>query len=274
MIKQGTAALVTELADEIIKRLDDTYDLVYVDYRDQLSDSQVSALVRGDDWLQESAEWESDNRYAGAKHIIGELAEEIVREWSDQAGADLDFLLDALRDGVGEFDRVRLAVEARDSGGWVNQLMRQTPSVLLRINVLDEDHAYCYEAVAARRVLKEIGLHATRANIETLNDVLANASPEYSVLMGYWIVGAEVSGIHELPSDPEAEIEIVNPYLYLGNPFSGSGFISERPLEGRVRVKREDLRTDRDAFGYPVDQIYGGLRTSDFDCALRVAAGR
>ena len=271
MIKKGTPALVSELADEIIKRLDPSYDLVYVDYRDELSDSQVSALVRGDEWLEESWEWESDSRYRETKHIIGDLAKDVLRAWSEEAGADLSFLVGALNDAVDEWERVRLAIEERDTRSWVKQLIGQTPSVLLRINVLDEDHAYAFEDVSTRRVSRDIGLRATRSNVETVSYVLANASPEYSVLLGYWIVGADVSDIYELPSGPETELKIVNPYLYLGNPFSGSGFISERPMDGVVRVKRGDLRTDKDAFGYPVDEIYGGLRASDFECKLWLA---
>lgn len=195
---------------------------------------------------------------------------EIVNEWNESTGANLDFVLDALTDGD-EFERVREAVEERDTGEWVDRLISNTPRVLLRINVLDEDHAYSYGEVKPRRVLKDLGLRATKANVERVSYVLVNASPEYSVLLGYWIVGAELSDIYSLPNDPEADVEIVNPYLYLGNPFSGSGFISEKPLEGVVRVKREDLRADRDAFGYAVDEIYGGLGPSDFECELRSA---
>lgn len=55
---QDTDALAAQLADEIIGRLSKSYDLVYVDYRDQLTDTQVASLVRGDDgWLEESWEW-------------------------------------------------------------------------------------------------------------------------------------------------------------------------------------------------------------------------
>lgn len=267
---EGTEGLVTQLADEIIERLDKSYDLVYVEYDDQLSESQVSALVRGDEWLDESWEWESDSKYASAKQIIDELAREVISEWSEEADAGLDFVLDAFTGDMDEWDRVRFEIEERDTGSWVNQLVSHTPNVLLRINVLDEDHAYSFEEVKPRRVLKDLGLRATRANIQTMDYTLANASPEYSVLLGYWIVGADVSDISELPNDAEAEIEIVNPYLYLGNPFSGSGFISERPLEGIARVKREDLRTDKDAFGYSVDEVFGGLRASSFEAELRV----
>lgn len=290
--EQGTSALVSQFADEIIKRLQPKYDLVYVDQRDELSDSQVAALVRGDEWIDESWEWESDQRYESAKYIIDDLASDVIREWDAETDADLAFVVDAFKHDAEEWDRVRFEIEERDTGNWVEQLIRTSPRVLLRVNVLDEDHAYSYEDVKPRRVLKDIGMPATRANVETVDRTLAECSPEFSVLLGYWIVGADLDDIYELPMpdltdhehcvemgrcwqdrDPcpalEGNIEIVNPYLYLGNPFSGSGFISERPIEGVVTVKREDLRTDKDAFGYPVDEIYGGLRASDFEATIR-----
>jgi hypothetical protein len=270
MVEQGTATLVTQLADESIKRLDKSYDLVYVDYGNELDAETVAKLVRGDEWVDDLWEFESDSKYESVKYIIDELAGEIVDEWSAEADdADLDFVVGHFRANVEEWDRVRFEIEDRDTGSWVEDLIRGTPNALLRINVIDEDHAYSFEEVTPRRVLKDLGLRATRSNVEVVDYTLANASPEFSVLFGYWIVGADVSDIYKLPNDPKAEIEIVNPYLYLGNPFVGSGFIGERPLDGTVRVKRDELRTDDDAFGYAVNEIYGGLRASDFECEIR-----
>lgn len=268
--EQGTGALVKKLADEIIERLDKSYDLVYVDYRDQLTDTQVSALVRGDEWLDESWDFESESKYESAKREIDDLASDVIREWSDEADADLDFIRDAFRHSE-EWDRVRFEIEERDDGSWVKRLVDLTPNVILRINVIDEDHGYAFQDVAPERVLVDLGvpLPATKANFETVEQVLLETSPEFSVLLGYWIVGADVSDLYELPGVDD--VEIVNPYLYLGNPFTGSGFISERPLEATVRVKRDDLRTDKDAFGYSVDKIYGGLNPSSFEAKVQPA---
>ncbi len=169
-IERGTEALVAKLADEIIERLDRSYDLVYVDYRDQLMDTQVAALVRGDEWLDESWQFESDSKYESTKQIIDNPASEIVREWSEEADdADLDFVRDGLKDNIDEWDRVRFEIEERDSGSWVDELIGNTPNVLLRINAIDEDAAYSYEEVKPRRVLKDLGLRATAQNIETVN---------------------------------------------------------------------------------------------------------
>ncbi len=96
---------------------------------------------------------------------------------------------------------------------------------------------------------------------------LAECSPEFSVLMGYWIVGADVETLYDLGSDVK-QVTITNPHLYLGNPSSGTGFISEEPFEGTVTVDRGDLRTDKDAFGYSVESIYGGLNASQFEAEI------
>lgn len=269
--QQGTSALVAKLADEIIERLDESYDLVYVAYNDRLGDEQVAKLVRNDDeWLEASFEWESDQRYDSARDIIKNLARAILDEWSTEADdADLDFVLTAF-DLSDDEERVREEIYDRDKSDWPKQLARLTPDVILRINVIDEDHGYSYEEVSPERVLVDLGLPlpATQENVEIVNDVLNETSPEFSVLLGYWIVGADVEDIYEMPYDTK-EVEITNPYLYLGNPFTGSGFISERPLQATVRVKREDLRTDKDAFGYSVDEIYGGLYASSFEAKLQ-----
>lgn len=264
MVANKTTASV--IADAIIERLDESYDLVYVDYRDEMSDEQVSALVRCDfETLDESRwEWESDNRYESAKHIITELVNDLAREW-ELDGGDLN---EILSDENEEWDRVRFEIEERDKSDWPKQLARNTGSVLLRLQVIDEDASYSYEELKPRRVLKDVGLRATRANVENMQRTLNECSPEYSILMGYWIAGADVADIYELPNDPETVIEIENPYLYLGNPYAGSGFISPRPFEGTIRVKRGDLRTDRDAFGYAVDEVYGGLHPSSFEAKI------
>jgi hypothetical protein len=60
--------------------------------------------------------------------------------------------------------------------------------------------------------------------------------------------------------------------VYRGNSFSGSGWISEKPFVDIVRVEREDLRTDNDAFGRAIDDIYGGRCPSRFEAEIRGAA--
>jgi hypothetical protein len=150
------------------------------------------------------------------------------------------------------------------------ELAGQTSDVLLRIPIaaLDEDHAYFHEPVTAADALTRLDIAASEHNLAVVQYALDNADPEFSLLMGYWIVGASVSDLYQLPTDDDVMVEITNPHLYLGNPFAGSGFITEQPVHTTVRVRRHELRTDKDAFGYSVDEVYGGLSVSDFTATL------
>lgn len=242
---------------DAIERLDKSYDLVYVDYRDSLSDGQVAAIVRGDweSFDDSFADWESDARWESVQYVIKETFTD--DEW------------DAL--SPDDQDAVRETIEDRDTSNFVAQLVRQTPDPLLRINVVDEDNAWSFEQVTADEVLAQVGLDATADNVAAVDYALANASPEFSVLLGYWIVSVDLGALYAAMD--AKTVTIRNPYLYLGNPFSGSGFITEDALTGTVTVPRDELRTDRDAFGYSVDEIYGGLNASGFAADIEIEEG-
>lgn len=279
-----TARTLDDLADAIIAdHLQPTYDLVFVNYDDSFTDEQVAAIVRGDyETLWESTgEWESDARYDSAATIIKEAAGDAIRLWSRTDAGDIDNgehydqLVDDF-EGTDAWERVREAVEERDSGNWPKELARLTPDVLLRIPIeaLDEDHAFSFEPVTAEQVLTRLGLTADAHNLEAVSYALANASPEFSTLMGYWIIAADVEQLYNLPGDTDHGdmlLDIEGPHLYLGNPFAGSGFITETALHGTVTVRRDQLRTDKDAFGYSVNEVYGGLSARDFTAVIRPA---
>lgn len=259
------------LARQIIANLNESYDLIYVDYRDQLNDAQKAALVKGDwDGLindPDIEEWESASRYEGTKYVIDEAVKDVISTWEDEDGEFYSEIADDF-DGSTDWDEVRYEIEGRGKGDWLEELVSHSGDVLLRINVLDEDHGYAFNDVQAEDVLADVGLPVTEANVKNMNSTLAECSPEFSVLLGYWIVGADLSDLYKLPYDCE-QVEIVNPYLYLGNPFSGSGWISDDPFEGVVQVARKDLRTDKDAFGYSIDNIFGGVSPSSYQAEIR-----
>lgn len=236
--------------------LKDSYELIYVDYRDGLGPKQVSMVVRGDfEALEEDlSEFESESRYQGAEYVAADLLRDV-----DIDPDEFDFYEELIEE-----------IETRDSSDVAGALAKQTSDVLLRVNVIDEDHGYAFEDVTPERVLADIGfpLPATEHNYRTIAQALAECSPECSVLMGYWVLGADVGQLYELPSEEEKEVAIIDPYLYLGNPFAGSGWITEDALHGVAIVKRGELRTDEDAFGYSLDNVYGGLNPSSFPCQL------
>ncbi len=265
---------LTLLADEIIADLRERYDLVHVAYDDKLTDTQVSALVRGDwtSFWDSTTEWESDIRHTAVAEIIRDEGKDVIDRWSrlDDTDHDPDTWLDNF-EHTDQWERVREAIEERDFSRWAQQLADQTPAVLLRIGIdaLDEDHAFYRREVAAAEVLARIGFEATEHNLAVVTDQLAECSPEFSILMGYWVVGADVRHLFDLDSDADTTVEITDPHLYLGNPFAGSGWITEKPLTGTVRLRRDQLTTDTDAFGYSLDNVYGGLTPSQYAADLR-----
>lgn len=259
-----------DLANAIIDGLEQSYDLVYVDYRDELTDKQVAFVVNGDEasLFESLEEFESESRWNSVKQITEELQREVIAGWQDE-DPDADFTrLDDDFCGSDEWEDVRSEVEARDKSDWLKQLISQSGRVLLRINCIDEDNGFAFQEVNPLEVLSKVGIEPTEQNERTVADTLLECSPEYSVLLGYWIVGADLEALYALAEDAEVEVEITDPYLYLGNPFSGTGYIAERPLVGKVRVKREDLRSDKDAFGYSINEIFGGVSTSSFEAEI------
>lgn len=236
------------LRDALIDQLYETYDMVYVSQGDKFSDDQVSMIARGDmEGLWESTEeWESDNRYESAKYTITEDLASVIREWEGEDDADYSELAEDF-DNSDEWQEVRYAIEERDTSNWMAQLARGSGQVLMRITALDEDDALSYQEVGSRQLLSLIGLPDTEHNVEQARSVIANASPEYSVCMGAWLASVDVEDLVKLPYDC-TEIKITNPGFWFGNMFAGSGWAEQ--FEGTITIKREDLRTDRDAFGY------------------------
>ena len=239
----------TELTiDDAIARLDESYDLVYVDYRDQLTDEQVTFLVKGDtEALYDSLdEWFSEAEYLGAEAAMHDAFDDDELDCLGQTGVQT----------------IRETIMERDTSDWLSALIRQTPDPLLRVCVIDEDDAFAFESVNAREVLDKVGLSHSDHNVAAVEQALAECSPEYSVLLGYWVFSADLTALSKLEEDQV--VRVANPHLYLGNPMAGSGFVTEPVLHGVVAIPRSELRTDDDAFGYSIASIYGGVRTSEY----------
>ena len=255
---------VQRLATAVIAELDPTYTLMYVQQGDQLSDTQVNALVQGDGetlW-DELAEFESQNRDDATDEILKRVSADVIRGWEHDDDRDYEELHEKFLDSEDAF-KIRDLIAERDDSTWMRDLADQTPAVLLRITAIEEDDAFAFVPVTPQQVLTTIGLTADAHNVGEVAVVLENASPEFSVLMGYWIVGADVRGLVDLPGDTQ-EVDIINPYLYLGNPVMGHGYVSDAPLHGTVRIKGADLRTDEQAYGYSINTIYGAINASSF----------
>jgi hypothetical protein len=103
-------------------------------------------------------------------------------------------------------------------------------------------------------------------NLKVVKDTLLECSPEYSVLLGMIVYAADVGDLYDL-GDTEY-VEVTDPYLYLGNPFAGTGWVGDEPLKGTIRIKRSDLTTDSGAFGYGWNDVTGGVTVSAYEATV------
>lgn len=247
----------------IIAGMQPKYELVYVDRGDRLTDEQVGFLVANDfDKLWDDlAEFETTSRDAGVDAILPDLIDEVLRGWSGEDDVDYEHLRVAFANSE-EFEDVRQEMEGRDESDWVRALARGAGDVLLRIACIGGDEGWSSEPVTPQQVLEQVGFEASEHNVSAVQGALDECSPEFSVLLGFWFFGADVEALYDL--DGSAPVKITDPYLYLGNPFAGSGYITTEPLQGAVTVQRDELRTDEGAFGYSLNKVFGGLSASQF----------
>jgi hypothetical protein len=249
-------------AQEAIAQLDEKYSLCFVDYDERLTGEQVEHLVAGDtEKLWESLdEWEMESRWYGVKYVIDNTFTD--EEWDSLSSEDQD--------------EVRYAIEERDESDWVTELISHTSNPLLRINCISEDDSFSFEPVEPGQVLDLLDIDEPTTglfghdehNMKVVNATLLECSPEYSVLMGYWVISVDLETLYKAQDD--SKIKITNPHLWLGNPFAGSGWLTEEPLHGTIVVDRADIHTDKAAFGYSIDEIFGGVTASSYEAEIEV----
>lgn len=250
-------AIYQQLADEHERWPDYRKELVYIDYRDQLDDEQVSALAC-QDWEKLDAsldEWLDETRWMGAREAIAELLKD----------ADLDEEeVERFRDSDW-YDELRFVIEERDTSEPLKELASHSSPVLMRVTVIDEDDSLSFQEVHARDVLERIGLPCSDTNIETMYGIIDNASPEFTVCMGFWLFEVHPRDIYDWKPET-TKLRVTNPGFWLGSPFSGSGYADQ--LEGSIYIERADLRTDKQAWGYGWGEVVGGYCFGNFEVEI------
>lgn len=244
-----TEKLTVEAA---IAKLADKYELVYVAYDDKLSDEQVEKVVSGDleGFWEATSEFESESRWHGSEYVIKDVFTD--DEW-DSLEPD-------------EQEEVRDAIYERDESAWDTELMSHTSNPLLRINAISEDDSFSHREVCAGDILDHIGFDATEHNIKIINNTLAECSTD--VMMGYWVLSADLATLYK--SNEGDKLRFTNPHLFLGNPFTGAGWVTEEALHGTIDIDREDVHTDKEAFGYGINEIYGGVYASEYESEVAI----
>lgn len=249
MNNETSEAIYAAVMAEVEKLKPYQLELVYVDYSDSLSDEQVDAIVRGDYEHFDGGhfdEWSSDNRFETVCGLLDEILKDLAEEWDEEA-------LEEWKHSE-EWEEARFAIEDKDTSEPLKKLAHQTGSVMLRITLKDEDDSYSFKEVNEEDALDELGLPRSEHNLEHMAEIIANASPEFSVAMVSALASVDVGDLYDLlwANDPSV-LEITNPGIWMGNPFAGSGYADQ--LEGTILVKREDLRTDKGAFGYGWQEV-------------------
>lgn len=279
-----------KLRDDVIAQLKDGYDLTHVDQGDKLMSEQIDGVVAGD-WEKvwgSSEDWEYLNRDGGARYEIKDEVAWVVKEWEEHdrlmtyidAGeiTDLDdfddygTLADKFEE-TAEWYEVLEAIKERDTSDPYKELAHRSGSVLMRQVIAGED-ASLYGNHNPRAVLDwlienaEEGtvLKRNKHNYEVVRSVIAESMHSLAYSMGMLVYAADVGDLYDM-GDVEW-VEIVNPFLYIGNYYQGDGYCSDKPLDAVFRVKRSDLTTDTGAAGYGWNEA-AGVYTSAYEAELR-----
>lgn len=268
---------VAALGEAVTHELDATYTLVYAD-GGELPQDLVAALVRGDEpWDTKGGEqlneWASETAYLAACQAVNELAKDIVNRWERQDDADYSSLLEHDWSLSDEWRTAVDTVRDRDNSTWYTDMVKQHGAVLLRVGIdaMDEDAGLSFTPMTPQEFLDLLGFEHTDHNLDVADEVVGNASPEFSVVMGYALLGVDLGDFLTMPTDADRVVELRNPYVWLGSAFTGSGWCGEKPFTGTLRVARGTLRTDDDAFGWSWGKVVGGVSPSDFaDASLAV----
>lgn len=257
--------------------LDTEYDLTYVDQGDKLTDEQVGYVVAAE-WealWESNHEWESDNRRDGAEYHAKEVLSDTLEQWvrleriteeeADEAEDDFKY--------SSEWDLLLEDIEQRDKSDVWRALADRTPAVLMRHVLADEDSSL-YGNHSPTAVWKWLRDHCeegstfkrTKHNLDVIRDVITEAMHSLSYSMGMLVYAADVGDLYKM-GDVEW-VEVVNPFLYIGNYYNGDGWCSEEPLQGTFRIRRKDLRTDASAPGYGWNEV-AGVYTSPYEVEVR-----
>ncbi|MFE5853164.1 hypothetical protein ACFQ61_08080 [Streptomyces sp. NPDC056500] len=103
-------------ADLVLSRLDEKYELCFINQGECLTDEHIQRLLAGEAEVLDE-HWEGENRWQGTNAVLDGLLSQDAQDW------------------MGEHDvliQVREAIEARDTSDPLSELMRQTGPKLFR----------------------------------------------------------------------------------------------------------------------------------------------
>jgi hypothetical protein len=243
------------LREAVIETLPEKLELIYVHYDDQLTDEQVSMLLKGDEegvW-DSLSEWESDAQW----YSITECWTEALKEFEPDEREALE------EDGLA-MERFQETCWERDDSDWFNQLLRNTPNVQVRyyLNYSLEPDTWSWDGEQIDEAAKEI---AEVAGIEyydnkkALIDLIINAGygGELCVLHN-----SDIRDVQKVLSG--GTVTFTDPYLLIYDGMNGSGMDSQ--VTGTVTFKMDDdhpLRHDAGSYSWSDD--IAGVNHGSYD---------
>ncbi len=238
-------------------------DLVYVDYRDGFDEDQVENLLRGgycdftDEWVS-MAQWES------AGQIVDEWFEELVDE---------DKRDDLYHEWLGSEERHELiyAIEELDTSQPYSDLMRNTGMMLFRVQPDEDDMAWLDADTLngpSEGLLEPLGLGPEwLPAVTAIHPEIAGYAAEGGGHFGATLVfRANPADLWYHPDD--TKVEIHEPFLWLTNPWSGNGY-GEVAKGVTATVEMSQIHTDKAAWGYGADAVFGGLNLDDSKITIK-----
>ena len=241
-----------ELETWAMDQVQDSYELYYVDYHDELSQDQITALIDGDTDLAYELAWEYSREYVNdmawdeAMNILDRLKDMVDPEvWEEHEAEIMDKL---------KVDLV-IAIEQNDQGVSLVDLCHNTAPIQVMVPVIDEDEAEWAEQRTPDQLLGALGLPCDEAH-RTEARFLINEAPTD---MGMAYIQFEVRPEALIYPDFDRLI-VKNPKVVYGNPFTGGVWDSHSLdifKDLTMHVNRYTLLPDN-AWGYSVEDIYGG----------------
>ncbi len=265
---------VEEIKQNVIDQLADKYELVCIDYDDQLMDEQIVLLLAGDNPFDSKAfadfdEWVDDCCYDAALSVIGDLCEdgeyEILKRDSDA------------------LDGIRLTIRERDVSDPFGDLLKATGDRLFRYDLgydlADGSWAWADEEyeVAALEIAEAAGLNPDNGDLLRELWSLVAESTDGGRLYVLWSgdVAQAVDLASAVEGTPEHDnpgtVTFVEPHLLVLNSWNGSG--SEVRVEGNVTLPIVPRRVQLDAAkiggGYSWTDVAGPV-TSAYGCDVTI----
>lgn len=282
-IEYTCATLFEHILASCTEDLAKSYDLVYVDRDDKLSDEQVEWLLEDDhEALWESlADFEGSQRYESARNEAADLIKGTVeRMWrqgeipeaeddADDGYFDSDDLWDQF-DGSDEYDVLIDRILERDTGSWFKELIDGVGGVLMRIPISDAGTCISTDPgreISGAELLHQWGVPVTGKNLNALDEIFAEVGgPSEADRSPFLLAYLNLGEIYRL--GPEVtHIELEQPHLLLTNIYAGDGY--EAQLDTWVRVSVKNLRTDKGAPGSSWDSIAGVYKPA-YTCEIRI----